>query len=165
MFMQDNTYIYWIHTDAMITNAGRLLYKNIYLSLYCKGSKRVTQGLRVKGSWRSNITAIFWPPNLWPSRCVFLVLLILNRRPWDQLFWVLAFFTASYQHLLWTPTHQGPNGPFGLVWFSLPHLVYNWLQLQLNSTGRRTQLATDWNRNSTELYNRSTPTRSLKSNV
>ena len=23
--------------------------------------------------------------------------------------WVLAFFTASYQHLLWTPTHQGPK--------------------------------------------------------
>ena len=38
------TYIYWIHTDAMITDArikdaGRLLYKYIYLSLYCKGSK------------------------------------------------------------------------------------------------------------------------------
>ena len=23
--------------------------------------------------------------------------------------WVLSFFTASYQHLLWTPTHQGPK--------------------------------------------------------
>ena len=26
----------------------------MYLSLYCKGSKRVTQGLRVRGSWRPN---------------------------------------------------------------------------------------------------------------
>ena len=34
------------------TYAGRL--QNIYLSLYCKGSKRVTQGLRVRGSWRPN---------------------------------------------------------------------------------------------------------------
>ena len=36
------------------TDAGRLLYKNIYLSLYCKGLKRVTPGLRVRGSWRPN---------------------------------------------------------------------------------------------------------------
>ena len=28
--------------------------KYMYLSLYCKGSKRVTQGLRVRGSWRPN---------------------------------------------------------------------------------------------------------------
>ena len=43
------TYIYWIHTDAMITDAvindawrkdaRRLLYNYIYLSLYCKGLK------------------------------------------------------------------------------------------------------------------------------
>ena len=28
---------------------------------------------------------------------------------WGPLCWVLAFFTASYQHLLWTLTHQGPK--------------------------------------------------------
>ena len=28
--------------------------KYLYLSLYCKGSKTVTQGLRVRGSWRPN---------------------------------------------------------------------------------------------------------------
>ena len=39
----------------------------MYLSLYCKGSKRVTPGLRVRGSWRLNRTEIFWPPLLWPS--------------------------------------------------------------------------------------------------
>ena len=57
-----------------ITDAERRLYKYIYLSLYCKGSKRVTQGLRVSGSWRSNITAIFWPQSYGRQRCVFLVL-------------------------------------------------------------------------------------------
>ena len=46
----------------------------------------------------------------------------------SPLCWVMAFFIASYQHLLWTPTHQGPNGPFGLMWLSLPHLVYNSVQ-------------------------------------
>ena len=28
---------------------------------------------------------------------------------------VLAFFTASYQHLLWDPNSSGPQGPFGLM--------------------------------------------------
>ena len=47
----------------------------MYLSLYCKGSKRVTQGLRVRGSWRPNRTAIYWLPLLWPSA------LCLSRSP------------------------------------------------------------------------------------
>ena len=43
------------HNNTIIkTDAGRLLYKYMYLSLYCKGSKRVTQGLRVRRSWRPN---------------------------------------------------------------------------------------------------------------
>ena len=32
-------------------------------------------------------------------------------RPRGPLCWVMAFFTASYQQLLWTPTHRGPWGP------------------------------------------------------
>ena len=67
-----HTYIYWIHTDAMITdasknkgrrkeNAWRLLFKYIYLSLYCKGSKGLFKGLHVRGCWRPNINFIFWP--------------------------------------------------------------------------------------------------------
>ena len=64
----------------------------------------------------------------------------------------MAFFIASYQHLLWTPIHQGPK-PLrpGVAFPTTPRLHWN-----SNSTGSS---------NSTELYNRSTPTRSLKSNV
>ena len=40
----------------------------------CKVSKRVTQSLRVRGSWRPNITEIFWPRSYGRQRCVFLVL-------------------------------------------------------------------------------------------
>ena len=97
----------------------------MYLSLYCKGSKRITQGLRVRGSWRLNRTAIFWPHSYGRQRCVFLVLLMLNRRSWGPLCWVMAFFTTSYQQLLWTPTQSRAPSLFGLVWLSLPHLVYN----------------------------------------
>ena len=100
-----------------ITDAGRLLYKNMYDSLYCKGSKRVTQGLRVRGSWRSNGTAIFWPSLLWPSRCVFLVLLMPNRRLRAH----SAGWWLSLLHFI--SIFSGPQ--LSLMWFSLPHLVYN----------------------------------------
>ena len=72
-------YIYIYILDTYRRNdkdAGRLLYKNNYLSLYCNGSKRVTQGLHVRESWRLNITEIFWPQSYGRQRCVFLVLLL-----------------------------------------------------------------------------------------
>ena len=49
----------WRNDTIIKTDAGRLLKQNIYLSLYCKGSKRFTQGLRVRGSWRPKRTEIF----------------------------------------------------------------------------------------------------------
>ena len=43
---------------------------------------------------------------------------------------MLAVFTASYQHLFWTPNSIGvPEGPLGWVWLSLQHLVSNCLEL------------------------------------
>ena len=138
-FMQKYTYIYWIHTDAMITtdarkdkDAGRLFYKYIYLSLFCKGSKRVTQVCVWEGAGDRTETAIFWPSLLWPSRCVFLVLLMLNRRSRGPLCRVMASFTASYQQLLWSTNSIGvPEGPLSRVWLSLPHLVSLRLELEL----------------------------------
>ena len=61
----------------------------------CKVSKRVTQSLRVRGSWRPNITEIFWPRNYGRQRCVFLVLhgcstgalaFLTTSRPTPQLY-------------------------------------------------------------------------------
>ena len=56
----------------------------------------------MRGSWRPNRTAKFWPPLLWPS----------------------ALFLSRSLGLL-NPTQSGTPSPFGLVWLSLPHLVYN----------------------------------------
>ena len=61
-------------------------------------------------SWRTELK-YFYPHFYGRQRCVFLVLLILNRRPWGPPCWMLAFFTASYQQLLWTPTHQSLKAP------------------------------------------------------
>ena len=41
------------------------------------------------------------------QRCVFLVLQGCSTGGPETHCWVMALFTASYQHLLWTPTHQG----------------------------------------------------------
>ena len=64
----------------------------------------------------------------------------------------MAFFTASYQHLLWTPTYQGPK-PFGLVWLSLPHLVYLPHQLSATQLARWTQLSYIIVRRPLDLWN------------
>ena len=92
----------------------------------------------------------------------FLVLLMLNRRPWGSLCWVLAFFTASYQKPLWSPNSIGvPEGRLGRVWLSLPLLVYNSFS-NCNWNSVLTSVLT-------ELYNSLTltrsPTRSLISHV
>ena len=70
--------------------------------------------------------------------------------------WVMAFFIASYQHLLWTPNHQGLKPLQPGVAFPTTSLLQLALELQLN-----------WPLTSvlTALYNSSTPTRSLESNV
>ena len=80
MFMQH-------HNDTIIkTHEGRKtqvdFFTNIFnLSLYCKGSKGLFKGLRVRRSWRPNINCNILTPLLWPSRCVFLVLLMLGSTP------------------------------------------------------------------------------------
>ena len=96
----------------------------MYLSLYCKGSKRVTQGLLVRGSWRPNRTAIYWPPLLWPSAlCLSRSSGLFNRRPRGPLCWLSLLHLIS--NFSGPQLIRGPKGPIGLVWLSLPHLVYN----------------------------------------
>ena len=101
----------------------------------------------VRGSWRLNITAIFWPPNLWPSALWLSCSLDAQPGPWGQLCWVLAFFTASYQHLHWTPTSAWCGFPYHIstptVWNSTG-----------NSTRTRTQLRYIMVQRPLDLWNR-----------
>ena len=90
----------------------------------CKGSKRVTQGLRVRESWRPNITEIFWPQTYGRQCCEFLVLWCSTGGPEATLLgdgFLYGILSASSPDL----NSSGPKGPFGLVWLSLPHLVSN----------------------------------------
>ena len=58
-------HIYAEYTPTQwITDEQGLLYKMICTSHFIVRFERVTQGLRVRGSWRPNRTAIYWPPTL-----------------------------------------------------------------------------------------------------
>ena len=130
----------------------------------------------------------FLTPLLWPSLCVFLVLLMLGSTP-SGLFRVpLGQVWSSLPHLIsnslgvcWQ-LHRGfSECPLGRVWLSLPHLVSSCLEVcwQLHRGFPRTpsfgcglpyhiSSLTLWESagnssctpNSTELNNNSTPTRS-----
>ena len=98
--------------------------KYMYLSLYCKGSKRVTQGLRLRGSWRPN------------RNCNILTSTLMAGNVVSFLFTWCS--TGGHGvHSAGCSIFSGPQfirapSPFGLVWLSLPHLVL--LRLQLSAT-------------------------------
>ena len=89
-------------------------------------------GFTVRGSWRPNITEIFWPQSYGRQRCVFLVLQGCSTGgPGPTLLgdsFLYCILSASSPNL----NSSGPKGPFGLMWLSLPHLVYNSNCQQLN---------------------------------
>ena len=133
----------------------------LYLSLYCKGSKGLFRVCMWEGAGDRTETSYFDLHSLWPSRCVFLVLLMLNRRPRAH----SAGCWLSLLHLI--SILSGPQTPSGfprapLVGCGFPNHI--WSLAVWNSTGN-----CFFDLNSTELNNNSTPTRSptgsLKSNV
>ena len=160
MFMQHHNDTI-IKTDARRKTQEDFFNKVLPLTLL-QGFEKVVWGFTVRGSWRSIITAIFWPQSYDRLRCVFLVLQGCSTRgPGPTLLgngFLYCILSASSSDL----NSSGPKGPFGLVWLSLPHFVSNCLELQLRPIFNSTATGSS---NSTELYNRSTPTRSLKSNV
>ena len=75
---------------------------------------------------------------LWPSALSFSFSRAAQPEAQGPLCWVMAFFIASYQHLLWTPTHQGPKPLWPGVAFpttsclQLYCLQLHWLVTQLS---------------------------------
>ena len=107
-------------TNDRRTNKGRTNkgHRKTSLTTYIpltllQGFERVVHGLHVRGCWRPNINFIFWPPLLMTVTLWLSCSLRCSTRGFRVHCWMLAFFTASYQHLLWTPVHQGfkPHRP------------------------------------------------------
>ena len=63
------------------TDAGRLLKQNIYLSLYCNGSKRLFKVCVWEGAGDRTELKYFDPHSYGRQRCLFLILQMLNWRP------------------------------------------------------------------------------------
>ena len=151
-----HTYIYWIHTDAMITDARikdagrkthewrthedffRKIFTSHFIARVRKGCWRVACERMLETEHKLHILT----PLLWPSRCVFLVL--LDAQP--------EVLGSTPSGLFRGPPRSGVAFP---TTSGLYCLEVCW------------QLP--WDPNSTELNNNSTPTRSptgsLKSNV
>ena len=129
----------------------------MYLSLYCKGSKRLIKVCLWEGVGDRTETVIFWSPLLWPSTlCLSRSPGLLNRGPSGPLCWVICYIlSATSLH----PNSFGGPEPLRPGVASLPHFVYNSVR---TPTANLTSVLT-------ELYDSSTttqsPTRSLKSHV
>ena len=125
-------------------------FNQIYLPLsLLQGFEKVVWGFTVRGCWRPNITEIFWPQTYGRHVVSFLFFWCSTGALGSTL------LGADFLYCILSASSLDPNssGPQALsAWCGFPyHISLHW-----NSTGSS---------NSTELYNRSTPTRSLKSNV
>ena len=151
-----HTYIFWIHTDAMITDARikdagrktqewrthedffRKIFTSYFIARVRKGCWRFACERMLETEHKLHILT----PLLWPSRCVFLVL--LDAQP--------EVLGSTPSGLFRGPPRSGVAFPTTSGLYSLE---FYWQLL--------------WDPNSTELNNNSTPTRSptgsLKSNV
>ena len=116
------------HNDK---DAGRLLFKNIHLSIYCKGLKGLLKVLHVRGCWRPNVNFIFWPHCY--DRHVVSFLFSWCWGPLHRGFprapsvgCGLPYHISSLLSGSLLATASGVSEcPLGRVWPSLPHLVSN----------------------------------------
>ena len=97
----------------------------MYLSLYCKGSKRVTQGFTARGSWRLNKDCNILTPTL---MAVSVMSFSFSRAAQPEAQGPSSLLNDGFLYCILSPTGLqnsigGPAGPFGRVWLSLPHLL------------------------------------------
>ena len=121
----------------------------MYLSLYCKGSKRVIQGLCVRGSWRPNRNCNILTPTLMP---VNVVSFSFSRaaQPEAQRPTLLGDLLHLISNFSAPQLNRGPRSP--LAWCGFPYHISSITPSPSNCNSLSSVL--------TELYNSSTPTQS-----
>ena len=136
----------------------------MYLSLYCKGSKRVTQGLRVRGSWRPNRNCNILTPT---PMAVNVVSFSFSRdaQPEAQRPTLLGDLLHLIINFSAPQLNRGPQAPS--AWCGFPYHISSITPPVSSLTA--TVLTSVLTSVLTELYNSSSPTqsptRSLKSHV
>ena len=120
----------------------------MYLSLYCKCSKRLFKVCVWEGAGDRKKWNILTPTLMAVKVVSFSFSWYSTGGPGSTLLGA-GFFYCILSASSLDPNSSGAQGPFGLMWLSLPHLVYNSLsKLYWNS---------NYNSTSTELYNSSRP--------
>ena len=123
----------WITNDTTIKGRAKTSLTNIFTSQFiCKVRKGYSRFYCERELETEQNCNILTPHSYGRQRCVFLVLQMLNRRPWGPAFcWMMGFL-----YCILSATSLGPNSIGGLeplpAWcgFPLPLLV-NKLCLQL----------------------------------
>ena len=108
----------WITDARNDKNAGKKTSLTKYIPLtLLQGYKRVTQGWRVRGRWRPNITAIFWPHSYGPSAlCLSRSPGLLNRSPRVHSAGCCILSATSLD-----PNSSGPQAPS--AWCAFPYHI------------------------------------------
>ena len=163
LLIQAEIYIYILDTYRRNdNNRRRKTSLTIYLPLtllqgFEKGYSRFACERELEIEHNCNILT----PNLWPSTLCLSRSTDAQPEALGSTLLGAGFLYCILSASSLDPNSSGlPEGPFGRVWLSLPHLVFNSVRssIQLSSTSVLTA-----------LYNSSTPTRSptrsLKSNV
>ena len=152
------------HNDTIINrrndkNAGRLLYRYMWSLPLLQGFEKVCVGFYCERELEIEHNCNILTPTFMAVNVVSFSFFWCSTGALGSLCWVLAFFTASYQHLLWTPIHQGfPRAPSAGCGFPYHISSPTPSDLQLNSTwtplARRTQLSYIIVRRPLNLWNR-----------
>ena len=173
-FMQKYTHIYWVNTDTMINDASRKTQEED-TGRNDAGRKEDARRIKMQeGRHKKTSSEKYSPltllqgferlacermleterklhiltPLLWPSRCVFIVLLMLGSTPSGLSEGPLGLVWPSLPHLVsnrlgvcWQLLWGFSECPLGRVWPSLPHLVSTVWNSTGNCSGTKTQLS------------------------
>ncbi len=98
-----------IKTDAMIKTQEDFFNK-IFTSHFIARVRKGCSGFVCERELETEHKLQYFDPSLlWPSRCVFLVLLMLDGRPGGSLCWVICYILSATSQV--PKLHRGSRGP------------------------------------------------------
>ena len=149
MFMQHHTYIYWRNYK----DARRKTSLTIFTSHFIARVRKGCVGLYCERELEIEHNCNILTPH---SRCVFLVLLMLNRRPRGSLCWVICYILSATSQV--PKLHRGSRGPprpgVAFPTTSLSNWPGTLTQRPPTQLARRTQLCYIIVRRPLDLWNR-----------
>ena len=145
-------------TDARSNKRGRKTSLTIFTSHFICKVRKGCVGFYCERELETEQKLPYFDPNLWQSTlCLSFFAICSSGGPEATLLgdgFLYSILSASSPDL----NSSGPKGPFGLMWLSLPHLLYNSVRSSTlrpsYSTGTGTQLSYIIVRRSLDHWNR-----------